>query len=210
MKKSPEISAENYSFRNDLSELKNTIAWYNESLETNDNKWLEDICDSAISELEGKWDSNDERRAKRNMKLDNIWNNTFELESYGWKMVIDNNFIYDITDWSRMEVMELGKDVHWKLYDSAWCFIKNNENKEIIKSIMLTMNLINRLRYENFSRKLRYERGEWWIYAGWFFNDTLVVKKEKIDKRSKDMGMDDYEYSGKICEYLNNKVKKLN
>lgn len=207
MRKSPEVSTENWWFTGALKNLKNRILWNNEDLEAENNERLKEICADATKELEGVWSEDSDRRAKRNIKLNIIWSNTFEIESYWMKTVFDWNFLYDIIDWSRMEIIKIDKD----LYNKSWYFERNSENEKVIKGIIKTMNLVNRLKSEDYSRKIAFDEEEWWIYASWMFwilNDSTLVKTETLQWLADSIWVDVYRYAASICKHLN-KVKKL-
>ena len=213
----PEIMTRSWDpYYNELSSLEASInldGWDDGEkwgVDKENKNWLNGILKSVKSELENAWEANSDLRTSRDIKLENIRDNSFEVSSYWCKMLLENNYIYDVSNWTRFEVINL-IDAKSRYYDNLYHsskFNRNENNKKYLKAIIKTMNLLNRLRNEKYSRDLEYEwTGNWWIRAKAVYRETDVVKEETLKNLSEDMGMDTYSLACRICEYFNNDKK---
>ena len=190
-------------YSQEIKNLKNYVFWTNKELDKKNHELLNGICTSVLQDLEGTWDKDIDIREKRNIKIYVTWRDSFEIESYWMKTVFDWNYLYDIIDWSRSEIMKIDKDIY---NAESWYFENNNESKKVIEGVIRTMNLINMLKSEDLFRDIVFDEKEWWIYARWMFwilNDSILVKTETIKSLADSIWMEAYVYASYICRHLN-------
>lgn len=189
------------------------LAWLKEEIEQkkeSNRRWILNIWTEIINEIEWTGEKDEDIRNSRNFELKNIWRNSFELESFWQKMVFEWNYIYDMTSWSRFEVMKIEKD----LFDESNFFKQDANNKETIATIIKTMNIINKIKSEDYSRDLKYfeDKEKPGIYATNMIRDTLILNKDAIEKLSIPLWVDTINLWKNISKLINTikKTKELN
>lgn len=193
---------QNESLNNkELTSLKQEIEQKAES----NKKWILDIWNEVLTEIKGTNEEDKDLREERNFELKNIWRNSFELESFWQKMVLEWNYIYDMTSWSRFEVMKIEKE----LFDDSNFFKQDESNKKTISAIIKTMNIINRIKSMDISRNLKYLEDEEvpGIYAKSRYNNTLILSKDSIEKLSTALWVDTINLWRNISNLINT-IKK--
>ena len=177
------IQNEELWFDKELTSLRQTI----EQKEESNRWWISGIWNEVLNEIKWTGEEDEDMRNSRNFEIKKIWRNSFELESFWQKMVFEWNYIYDMTSWSRFEVMKIEKN----LFDESNFFKQNANNKETIAAIIKTMNIINKIKSEDYSRDLSYseDREKPGIYATGII-DTLILSKDVLEKLYKPLWFD--------------------